>query len=227
MPNIGFLDTESNYRVLSVKDFQLQNLWGLSFYGTSPNYMLGPDFDFYVKETNIPLPQISVDKTDFDLILPEGKEEIGSYSITFIETVDFQGFKFFSDWLNNVYDFKKRVYKPKFHLQKKNATVKFLSLRHVGIPGVVPAMLPTANVVNLAVPTSFGVSVPNIYFDLNGIMIKGIEDISLGDDAGDPLLLTVNFEIQSITYRTVLNGMSVGLEDFGNKVSSLTKGFIK
>jgi hypothetical protein len=218
MSNVGFLDVESNTRILSVKDFQLKNLWALTFEG------LGADFDFYVTETNIPLPKISVEKTSFDLIVPENKEELGTYSMTFLETVDFQGFQFFAQWLNKVYNFEKRVFRSSFHSQKKQATIKFLSLRHLGIPSFAKAVLPGGNFAAISVPTSAGVSVPNIYFNLSGIMITGIEDISLDNDSGDPLTITVNFEIQKINYRSILNGIAMAKEGLQNNLTSLIEG---
>jgi hypothetical protein len=246
MPNIGFLDTESNFRVTSVKDFQLSNMWAINFSD------MPLDFDFYVTDTNIPLQKISVDKLGFDLIVPGEKEELGSYEITFLETIDFQGYKYFNKWLNSIYDFKKRAYKKGFHALKKSAKLKFLSLRNIGLGGGVgnavtsltnrllpPISLPSLpQIGGLQIPggnilgalagaatAGVGISIPNMYFTLSGIMITGIEDIDMNNDSGDPLTLKVSMEIQSIVSESG-TGLAGGVDELQNQVSGLRNSII-
>lgn len=151
-----------------IKDEQLQNMWILTF-----NKL--PDFNFYIESTNLPLYGITQEKlATTDLILPTGKDNYRSVSITYRETKDFQGFKFHKSWLFQEYNFSQRVVKKTFHTSKKTATIKFVSNEPEGI-------------------------IQNAIFTLSGMTFVGFEDIQLSNDSGEPLTFTCQYEIEGLT----------------------------
>lgn len=178
---MGTLDITNSFGLdgSKVKEHQRQNMWLMNFDDF-------PGFDLYITDSSIPLFKLSSEKVPtMDLIVPMGKEDYSSISLTFLETVDFQGFKYHTDWLDKLYDFNRKLVRKTFHTSKKSAVVKFISMNNVKV-GVKDEVQ----------------SIPKVYqnleIDLKGIQLLGIDDISLQNDSGDPLTITVNYEIQQI-----------------------------
>lgn len=156
-----------------IPDFQLSNMWVLQMNDF-------PNFDFYIDSSNLPLPQLELETNNLNLITPGKKNNLSSFSITFIETVNFDGYNYFINWLQDVYDFNKQAYNVGFHSKKKIATIKFISSEQ-----------------NMSNKTSS--LIQNQEFQLWGLMIKGISDIDLGNSDGDPIKFTVEMEAQKVT----------------------------
>ena len=168
-------------------EVQKKNLWVLTFLdaygGKSQDF---PNHDMFITNTNLPLFNFETEKTNFDLILPQSKNNYGEVTFTFIETVGFSGFNYCYNWLTSIYDFDKRVYKKDFHSKKKNAIIKFIG------------MYPTTSLVSL-IRTNKTDIMQNAQFNLLGMMIKGINDVDLDQD-GDPLSFDITTEIQDVKY---------------------------
>jgi hypothetical protein len=183
----------STQGVDSYPELQMQNLWILSFGDYSNNGLQGvanvfPNHDFLIKSTNLPLFSINIEKTDFDLILPQEKENYGSFSFSFYETTKFDGFKWCYNWITDIYDFDARVFKKNFHTKKRSATLRFIKVLNP---------LSLTELVGINILTSAQIF-QTIEFDLKGIMIKGIGDIDLENDSGDPLSFDISLEVQQI-----------------------------
>jgi len=114
-----------------------------------------------------------------NLLLPDGSDAYRTISITYRETVDFQGFKFHTDWMNNLYDFKNRVVKKTYHKSKKDAEIKFYSPYQ---------------------DTLVTDTYQNASFKLYGMQFTGFEDLQLQNESGGPLTITCNYEIERLEY---------------------------
>lgn len=190
---MGYLDLYSeSYKGNVVPELQLANQWILQFEDF-------PDLDFLVQETNIPLYSLETERVFSDLVLPTGKGDYSTYSITFLETRDFKGYKFHKRWLDKLYDFENRVVKRTYHSSKKSAIIKFIS----SYPLVTPAKAIVNTVADVFKKEGEEKSkkyavYSNIGFQLLGVQLVGISDISLDNDTGEPLSITVEYEIQRV-----------------------------
>lgn len=191
---MGNLDLySSSYLGNTVPEYQLANQWILQFEDF-------PELDFHVQETNLPLFSIETERIFSDLVVPTGKGDYSTYSITFNETSDFKGFQFHKDWLDLLYDFEKRVVKRTFHSSKKSAVIKFISGYNLLAPG--KAQLATVTngfQADVEKKKKQYVIYSNISFKLEGIQLVSIDDLSLDNDTGEPLSITVQYEIQKVT----------------------------
>lgn len=199
---MGYLDLYSqSYISSSGPEYQLANQWIMQF----ENFEA---YDFIIQESNLPLFTLSTEKVNMDLIVPGKKDEYRTFSITFRETRNFEGFKFHWNWFNSIYDFEKRLVKKGFHNQKKKATIKFISSYN----NLSQGSAQIAQVGNLIKTGLDKISksetkrpkkelysiIQNQAFELIGIQLTGIEDVSLDNESGDPLTFTVNYEIQRV-----------------------------
>ena len=179
------LDGYSNINNTFVPELQPKNLWVLNFYDLTTDTQDFPNHDFLIKSTNLPLFSLEIEKTNFDLIIPQVKSNYGSYSFSFYETVGFDGFNYCWNWFNSIYDFDKQLFKKDFHSKKKNATIKFIR------------MYPTSKgVLGFSSISNYTV-IQNAQFNLLGLMIKDISDVDLDDD-GEPLSFDISMEVQKI-----------------------------
>ncbi len=158
----------------TVKDDQLSNFWVLSFSDMA-------NFDLYVESTNLPLFNTKAEKIpELNINIPDGMEDYRTVSITYRETVDFQGMKYHQRWLESLYDLKNRTVKKSYHSSKKNATIKFVSPYTVNSVG------------------AGGKPKQNASFELVNMLFTGFEDIQLNSTDGGPLMITCQYEIEQI-----------------------------
>jgi len=181
------LDAYSDNHIVSVPDLQYQNMWVLNFMDIADPNKDFPNKDFLIQSSNIPLFSLSLEKTNFDLVVPESKENYGTFNITFYETSGFEGFNYCHDWITSVYDFDNRLFKKDFNTKKKNATIRFIKI------------LPTSQGILGFNLLSNNKIIQTAQFNLFGLMIKGISDVDLGED-GEPLTFSVDMEIQNVQY---------------------------
>lgn len=168
------------------KDLQFQNMWVLEF-----NEF--PNKDYFIKETNLPLYKLSLEKTKFDLVVPVEKEGFSSFTMTFYETVLFEGFNIFKNWIDSLYDFENRVWKKGFHKNKKNAKIKYIMMYN-------KSPFDFMNFINTISGGKNYKIQKTAEFELLGLSLVGIDDISLDTESGDPLTFTVTMECQQIKY---------------------------
>ena len=179
----------SKYIGNELKDLQFQNMWVLNF----EDY---PNFDLYIKDSNLPLFSLDHEKTDFDLILPKGAENLESFGITFYETIDFQGLGYHLSWLKNLYDFDKRVVKSGYHSYKRRATIKFISIYNDYIVSL-GQIQQAVNSIKKNGKSVYKI-MQNASFDLVGIQCLGVDGVSLDNDSSEPLTFTAKYEVQRI-----------------------------
>jgi hypothetical protein len=177
------VDAYSNTFLSSIPELQLSNAWILTFYDID-----FPNRDFLIKSTNLPLYNLSIEKTEFDLIIPKDKENFGSFKFSFYETTKFDGFNYCYDWLSSIYDFEKRLFKKDFNKKKRNAIISF----YRNYPKSVGTLGFSTTVTN-------SIIMRNAQFFLKGIMIQNISDLDLSED-GEPLTFDVDLEIQQVEY---------------------------
>ena len=156
--------------ILSIK-YQYQNLWKFSF--AQPNFNL-PGRDILIISSSLSLNNLSLNRTSMGEIVPNQREELDSFTITFFCDKGFKAYNIFSDWLNSVYDFKKRVWKTSFMNSKRDASVSFISIEN-----------------------GSGINI-NKQFFIKGCMIKGVSSVTLDNENGEPLSFEASFEAEFI-----------------------------
>ncbi|MGD9678174.1 MAG: hypothetical protein AB7V16_07395 [Vulcanibacillus sp.] len=158
----------------NLKDDQLANFWLMSFSDQAL-----PSFDLYVESHNLPLYSIKTERLpELSLVIPGGMSDYRTYSITYRETVDFQGMKYHKEWLDQLYDFEKRLVKKTFHTAKRNAIIKFIS--------------------PYSEDSSAGGPLQNAEFTLINMQFVGFEDVQLSNTEGDALTITCQYEVENI-----------------------------
>jgi hypothetical protein len=158
----------------NLKDDQLSNFWLLTF-----NDPVLSTFDLYVESHNLPLFNTKSERlSSLSIVIPDTIEDYRTYSITFRETVDFQGMKYHKSWLDQLYDFEKRLVKKTYHTSKRNATIKFISPYSAG--------------------SGSGSPMQNAEFQLVNMQFTGFEDVQLSNTEGDALTITCQYEIEQI-----------------------------
>lgn len=160
---------------------QLANLWALELVGF-------PYGDLLIQEITLPLHKISTNKTLFEVLIPEQRENFSEVSISFYDTPSLQGYTFFRDWLDHIYDYDKMLWRNGFQYQKKSATLKFLTLQYATtINGAIQDF--SENNSKYEVLKSF---------TLQGMLITGISDLNLESLNGDPLTFEVTAQIENV-----------------------------
>lgn len=157
------------------------NLWALEITGF-------PYGDLLIQETTLPLYKLSVVKTLAEISVPEQRDNFSEFSMSFYDTPDFKGYNFCREWLDNIYDYNKMVWRKGFQLQKFDATLKFISLVYTNnINGVIQDLSENNTNFNLLKK-----------FVLKNMFITGISDLSLANDNGDPITFEITAQIDNV-----------------------------
>lgn len=171
----------------SAPDFQLANMWALEFADF-------PHRDFLIYETSMPLPNLNYSKTSWDLVTPESHENLGEFTFTFYETLKFEGSRFFQTWMNEIYDFEKRVWRKGYVNKKKNAKLKYLQIKstdkgYFGSAGNIYRLITRKEKFEIYETASL---------EVFGLLPSGIGDISADSETGEPLTFTATMNVQHI-----------------------------
>jgi hypothetical protein len=200
-------------RLSKIEDLQLANMWVIQFSDDATG-----DMDMYITDTNIPLRNIELGTTTFNSKYADSYKELSTYTLTVLETENFRNYKYFNNWLKSIYDFENKVFKKNFVYKKRKAQVKFISIKNptpsghvasvpmIGLPaGISNGTIRSINKTSQNIVQKIFKSSPvepivykNAIFELQGVLITGMDDLTLDVTTGDPLSFTVNLEIENI-----------------------------
>lgn len=180
--------------------------------GKRKTYTLsGTDFlDPFIQEVNIPQLNLSYEKTDFDMINFEDKEQFGSITMTFCDDTQGTCLNFFNNWTDSIFDVENNCLRNNWRNECMRMTAHLIriykkaedvidSFARASIGGIIGV----ANGVASLVGESFGNRLQNIEvidiasFEMRGCLPKGLQEISLDVNSGDRM--TFSFEIECET----------------------------
>ncbi|MDA3854940.1 MAG: hypothetical protein PF569_01680 [Candidatus Woesearchaeota archaeon] len=163
-----------NVQQYRLENEQLANMWQLQFFDK-------PNLDLHIVEANLPFNKLEMQGRSYGKKSYTRMAPVETISFTFREVEGFDNYNFFNNWLNDIYDFKKHVFKT-FSNEldayiKKYKTATLMFMRKIG---------------------GHLVPVPSKTFTLNKLMILGISEISLSNDNGEPLEFTVEMAVEDV-----------------------------
>lgn len=153
-------------------------------------------FDLHVVSSSIPLRRLELEKTNYNLVNPKGRANYSTFTMVFRETIDFQVSTYFETWLNNIYDFEKQVYRKGFVDQKQDAVLKFIRIRSKA-PDQLLTLINPIQSLNIF---QSGWSIDSITsYNFENIIPIGFSDIDVENENGDPLQVSIDFEVEKVT----------------------------
>ncbi len=189
-------------KVENLPEYALANMWSFQLppvinlkSGVSYPSSGVQTFDLHVVSSSIPLRKLEMEKTNFNLIIPKGRAQYSTFTMVFRETIDFQVSTYFEAWLDNIYDFDLQVYRKGFINQKQDARLQFIRIRSNPLNQILTLLSPIQQLNIL----QSGWSVDSISnYDFVNIMPLGFSDIEVENESGDPLQISVEFEVEKV-----------------------------
>lgn len=197
-------------------EFILTGLWYAEFLDSPTNSVLSNSYfnnvDLYIKEIGIPLMEYSYKKTDFDLMTFEEKSNFDSVTITFRDDIEGSLLRYSQDWINSIYDIKKRAVKKRWRYEKKDIHAvqirilkKSQGLKQDFLRSTFSSVLGNIKSIGGALGLTDYADVNNIEvksvaeYMIKGCLPLGLDGVTLEEDAnGDPQEFVLNLSCEEV-----------------------------
>jgi hypothetical protein len=180
----------SDIDVLSSIEFQSANLWDFFiFKDPSPTDILSAiastSQDAYLKfkctSVSVPMPTLDTEASLGGHKYYAKRTHVDKVTASFYEDVLFGTFNYFSNWMNEIYDFNLERFKSHQEGTSRSGYVIYYSN-------------------NLSIPTA--------YYYFEGLKINSIGEIKADRTNSAPLVFDVNFSVTKTVYRNTLTALS-------------------
>lgn len=161
------------------EDLQLKNRWFCYFEDFSKS-------EFLVKSVNLPFEKLITETKKYGDKKYVGFTPIDTITIVFYENTKFEVYKFFKNWMDDIFDSKEKVFNvlSNENVKYKDATILFYR------------------------SNAFSQQKDSIKFRFNKLQILGIDEITNDQETGEPLEWTVQLAVKDTT--NILETLSGG-----------------
>lgn len=167
------------------KEYLNPNLWEMIFYG------LGDDLDirFLVRNTSLPFQTFSTETKSTGTKHISEINFINEFSVEFNETEDLQVITYLQEWMDQIYDRNKKVFKNGKHTKNAVFSIqKYNLLSDLRIQGVLSP--------NTAIRGGYGYIAT---FKFKDVLLTGIDDINWSYGESGNKTISANFTVDEIT----------------------------